>query len=94
MGALARNQLARDETGKMVEGIMAPAIADVRDMTCAQALAVVAKAAAQLANGQVLDVRYNADDVKRDVLVWARERGHRVQDTSPGLLTLQPGQAS
>ena len=64
---------------------------DVRDMTCAQALAVVAKAAAQLTDGKALEVRYNADDVKRDVLAWARERGHRVQETSPGLLTLQRG---
>ena len=77
-------------------GIMgAPAgVVDVRDMTCAQALAVVAKAVAQLANGQALEVRYNADDVKRDVLAWARQRGHRVQDASPGLLALQPGHAS
>ena len=77
--------------------IMAPlpaATVDVRDMTCAQALAVVAKAAAQLANGQELDVRYNADDVKRDVLAWARQRGHRVQDASPGLLSLRPGRAA
>ena len=73
-------------------GIMsAPSTADVRDMTCAQALAIVAKAAAQLANGQVLEVRYNADDVKQDLLAWARERGYRVQDTSPGLLMLQRG---
>ena len=67
---------------------------DVRDMTCAQALAVVAKAAAQLANGQALGVRYNTDDVKRDVLAWARERGHRVQDVSPSLLTLQRGSSA
>ncbi|MBI4004149.1 MAG: M67 family metallopeptidase [Candidatus Omnitrophica bacterium] len=66
---------------------------DVRDMTCAQALAVVAKAVAGLANGSTLDVSYNADDVKQDVLAWARERGHRVQGASPGHLTLQPGQA-
>jgi len=77
-------------------GIMgAPAAAvDVRDMTCAQALAVIAKAAAQLTNRQMLEVRYTTDDVKRDVLVWARERGHYIHDASPGLLTLQRGSSA
>lgn len=73
----------------MVEGIMATV--DVRDMTCAQALAVVAKALARLTETGSLEVRYNADDVKHDVLAWARAGGHRVQETSPGLLTLQRG---
>ena len=72
---------------------MAPAIVDVRDMTCAQALALVAKAVTRLGNGQSLDVAYNADDVKRDVLAWARDGGHRVQETSPGLLKLQRGRS-
>ena len=69
-------------------------LADVRDMTCAQALAVVAKAVAGLANGQLLHVRYNADDVKRDVLAWAREGGHRVQEEAPDTLRLQRGRSS
>jgi len=73
---------------------MAPATADVRDMTCSQALAVVAKTVAGLANGQVLHVRYNADDVKRDVLAWAREGGHRVQEEAPDTLRLQRGRSS
>ena len=73
-------------------GIMsAPATADVREMTCAQALAVVAKAAGQLTGTGTLEVRYNTDDVKQDLLAWARERGYRVQDTSPGLLMLHRG---
>ena len=62
---------------------------DVRDMTCAQALAVVAKAVAGLVNGEALRIRYNADDVKRDLLVWAREGGHRVQEAPPDILRLQ-----
>lgn len=74
-------------------GIMAPDTIDARDMTCSQALAVVAKALAQLIGTEVLEVRYNADDVKRDVLAWARERGHRVQEEAPSLLRLQRGQA-
>ncbi|MBI4343707.1 MAG: hypothetical protein HY601_02710, partial [Candidatus Omnitrophica bacterium] len=48
------------------------ATVDVRDMLCAQALAVVSAAAARLADGASLDVRYNQDDVKQDLLVWAR----------------------
>ena len=70
------------------------ALADVRDMTCAQALAVVAKAMAQLADGAVLSVSANAEDVKRDVLAWARERGHRVGQEAPDTLTLQRGRSS
>ena len=92
MGALARIQLAGDETGKMVEGIMAAV--DVRDMTCAQALAVIAKAVAGLANGEALRVRYNADDVKRDLLVWAREGGHCSQEEPPDILKLQQKQSA
>lgn len=48
---------------------------DVRDMVCAQALAVVARAVEALSHGACLKALYNADDVKRDLLVWARERG-------------------
>jgi len=77
-----------------VEDIMTPAVIDIRDMTCAQALAVVAKAVARLTEAGSLEVRYNADDVKHDVLAWARTGGHRVQDASPGLLTLQRGLSS
>ena len=65
------------------------ALADVRDMTCAQALAVVAKALARVADGQTLDVRYNADDVRRDVLAWARDAGHRIRERSPSTLSLK-----
>ena len=72
-----------------VEDILTPVVVDIRDMTCAQALAVVAKAVARLGNEEALHVRYNADDVKRDLLTWTRGRGYRVQDASPGLLTLQ-----
>jgi TusA-related sulfurtransferase len=56
------------------------ATADVRDMVCAQALARVAQALARLSPGETLEVRCNAADVKRDLLAWARERGHDVKE--------------
>ena len=54
---------------------------DVRDMLCAQALAVVAQALAALSDRQdaTLEVWCNTDDVKRDLLVWAQERGCEAQ---------------
>ena len=57
-------------------------------MLCAQALAVVAQALARLQPGSILEVRYNADDVRRDLLAWARERGHQVAEPAPSLLYL------
>ena len=48
---------------------------DVRDMLCAQALAVVGHAAESLKVGEALDIVYNAEDVRRDLLIWARDRG-------------------
>ena len=67
------------------------ALADVRDMTCAQALAVVARAVARLAAEETLRVRHNTDDVKRDLLAWALDGGHRAQEEPPDLLKLQRG---
>lgn len=60
---------------------------DVRDMLCAQALAVVARAVAQLAPGASLTILVGAEDVRRDLRVWANERGHAV-DAQPHGLTL------
>ena len=54
---------------------------NVRDMLCAQALAVVARAVDRLADGEALDVLYSTEDVKRDLLVWARDRGHQIGDS-------------
>ena len=64
---------------------------DVRDMMCAQALALIAQALARLANGQSLEVVYNAHDVRRDVLAWARDAGHCIQEQTPSTITLQRG---
>ncbi len=52
---------------------------DVRDMLCAQALALVAKAVKRLPVGQVATICYNAEDVRRDVVTWAAGHGHDVQ---------------
>ena len=51
---------------------------DVRDMLCAQALAVVAQAIDRLPTGGILAVRYNTADVRQDLAVWAQERGHQL----------------
>jgi TusA-related sulfurtransferase len=63
-------------------------LVDVRDMLCAQALARVAKALEPLAFGEALDVRYNADDVREDLLVWARGFGHAVSVIGASTLRL------
>ena len=63
-------------------------VVDVRDMLCAQALAVVARAVESLNGEQRLEVLYNAEDVKRDLLVWAQDRGHRIEDAKHGRLHL------
>ncbi len=62
---------------------------DVRDMVCAQALAVVAHAMEHLRAGEALEVLYNAADVRQDLLVWAGERARTVQETAPGILQMQ-----
>ena len=62
---------------------------DVRDMLCAQALALVAQAVAKLHSGEALTVRYNTEDVRRDLLVWAREQGCGVQERGSEVIRLQ-----
>ncbi|MBI3324705.1 MAG: sulfurtransferase TusA family protein [Candidatus Omnitrophica bacterium] len=59
---------------------MAPTV-DVRDMSCAQALAQAARALKPLVVGQALDIVCNAPDVKDDLSIWARELGHAVPTT-------------
>ncbi len=61
------------------------ATVDVRDMVCAQALAVTAKALAGLPVGTPAAVLYNADDVRRDLLAWAGDRGYRVDERAGAL---------
>ena len=63
---------------------------DVRDMLCAQALALVAQAAGRLADGEPIDILYSADDVRRDLVAWARERAYELRELCPGTIRLQP----
>jgi len=66
----------------MTVGIMMPCVTvDVRDMSCAQALAQAARALKPLVVGRALDIVCNAPDVKDDLLVWTRELGHVVLAT-------------
>ena len=62
---------------------------DVRDMLCAQALAVVAKAMAPLPSGTWATVRYTTDDGKRDLVVWAKERGYGIGETADAAVHIE-----
>ena len=68
---------------------MAAPLVDVSDMLCAQALARVAQALAQIKPGDTLAVRYNAQDVKHDLLVWSESLGHRVSEPDPCTLRIE-----
>ena len=61
---------------------------DVRDMLCAQALALVAQAMERVAAGHALEIVYNAEDVKRDLLIWAHERGYGISHLNEMTLRL------
>ena len=50
-------------------------------MLCAQALAVVARAAGMLREGERLEVLLNAEDVRHDLRAWAQERGDALEAT-------------
>ena len=54
---------------------------DVRDMLCAQALALTDRTMKALPAGGVVAVQCNSQDVVRDVQVWAADRGHTVLST-------------
>ena len=65
-----------------------PVTVDVRDMLCAQALALVAQAVARGTAAGEFVVRYNAEDVQRDLLVWAQERGYPARVDGTGALRI------
>jgi TusA-related sulfurtransferase len=65
-----------------------PVVVDVRDMLCAQALALVARAVARLGDGQALLVAFNTEDVRRDLWLWARDRGHAIEEAGAGRLRM------
>ena len=62
---------------------------DVRDMVCAQALAVVAQALGRVQAGDAVEVLFNAEDVKLDLLVWAKDRGYSVLQVDKGALAIR-----
>ena len=66
---------------------------DVRDMLCAQALAVIARAIDPVLPGTTLAIQYNAEDVRRDLAAWAKERGHRLVEAGHQRLQLTRGTA-
>lgn len=66
-------------------------VVDVRDMLCAQALAAVAQALAPLQPGDAVEIRHNAEDVKRDLLVFAKDRSHAALVTGPDALRITKG---
>ena len=54
------------------------AVIDVRDMQCAQALAQAAQAMQRLSDGATLELVCNADDVREDLVAWAKQLNHPV----------------
>ena len=60
-------------------------------MLCAQALATVARALAPLRAGDAVEVRCNAEDVQRDLLIFAKDRGHAVRVTGQAVLRIEKG---
>lgn len=64
---------------------------DVRDMLCAQALAVVARALASRRMGEALMVSYGTEDVQRDLMTWAQAQGHAAHAAGDGVLRIARG---
>lgn len=62
---------------------------DVSGMLCAQALAVVAQALGRAAGGATVRVRYETEEVRRDLLAWASDRGHGIREEPPSTLWLE-----
>lgn len=55
---------------------------DVRDMLCAQALVLVAKAIARVTMDESIQVRLNSKDVRQDLQVWASDKGYLIREIS------------
>ena len=72
---------------------------DVQDLLCAQALMAVMKGVKEIDAGGTLEITFNSDDVRRDLVTWATELGHAVvsvddQDLKQGgRLVVRKGQA-
>ena len=70
-------------------GLPASRTVDVREMLCAQALALVAQALAAYPPGAPVRVRYSAEDVRRDLVAWAAERGYGLRETGDGVVEIE-----
>ena len=66
-------------------------VVNVHDMSCAQALALVAKAADALRPSESLEVQFSTEDVRSDLIIWALSKGFVVQDAAKELLRLTKG---
>ncbi len=62
---------------------------DVRDMLCAQALAVVSGAVKRSVSGQSVDVCLNSADVRQDLLAWAQSLGHETESLERFVLRIR-----
>ena len=62
----------------MSEGRAVYSLIDVRDMLCAQALAQADQAIQRLPSGAILELVCNGEDVRDDLLAWAKQTGHSV----------------
>ena len=67
---------------------LGPAV-DVRDMLCAQALAVVSQRIERVAVRAKITVQYNSEDVKRDLMIWATDQGHGVRASAQEMLEIE-----
>ena len=90
-GSMMRQADDESAPGQQRGGVSAPSAVDVRDMLCAQALASVARAVKHVRVGGTLQILYNAEDVKRDLLTWAADQHHRMAEAGPAALQLIRG---
>ncbi len=70
-------------------GALSMPMIDVRDMLCAQALARVARVVQKSAIGHRTEVRYSTADVRHDLMVWAADRGHGVDEPAPQVVRIR-----
>ena len=71
-----------------MDGLRRPTV-DVREMLCAQALAVVAESVGRLSPGERVEVVFDAKDVERDLMTWASRQGHRAEASGPSRLLIE-----
>lgn len=88
MGSASPKSRFRSNPSAIMGGLRRSTV-DVRDMLCAQALALVAQTVDRASVGETIEVLYNAADVKHDLLVWAQEQACMIHEVEAGLLSLE-----